>query len=84
MTTKRSCWYVLLIVRGGGFESGVVLNFTQCPQQSTSSLGSRSKELMGLCEAAAEAFSTIGFGQSVKSIEGALCQGCKACLLVGH
>ena len=48
MTTKRSCRYVLLIVRGGGFGSGVVLNSTQCLQQLTSSLGSRSEESMGL------------------------------------
>ena len=46
--TKRSCWYILPIVRGGGFRSGVVLNFMRCPQQSTSSLGSRSNNSMGL------------------------------------
>ena len=48
MTTKRRCWYVLLIVKGGGFELDVVLNSMQCLQQSTSSLGSRSEESMGL------------------------------------
>ena len=47
-TTRRSCWYVLPIVNRGS-ESGVVLNFSMpCPQQSTSSLGSHSKELTGL------------------------------------
>ena len=49
MTTRKSCWYVFLIVRGEGSELGVVLkSSTPCPQQSTSSLESRSKESMGL------------------------------------
>ena len=47
-TIERSCQYVLLIVSGGGFGSGIVLNFTRCQQQSTSSLGSRSDNSMGL------------------------------------
>ena len=48
VTARKSCRYVLLIVRGGGSGSGIVLNFMRCPQQSTSSLGSRSEESMGL------------------------------------
>ena len=40
---------MLPIISGGGSESGIVLKFyMSCPQQSTSSLGSHSEELMGL------------------------------------
>ena len=47
-TARKSCRYVPLIVRGGGSGSGVMLNSIRCLQQSTSSLGSRSEESMGL------------------------------------
>ena len=49
VTVKRSYWYVLPIIKGGGSGSGVVLKFsTLCPQQLMSSLGSHSEGSMGL------------------------------------